>query len=722
MTFLMFVLIISKFLRGVPSAEFEITAFKVLSPIRVDGILDEQEWELAQGISDFTQREPKEGDPATERTEVAVLYDEEFLYIGAFCYDSQPQRIVATEMRRDAELRHNDYFEVFLDTFHDHRNAFYFATNPLGARRDALIREDGSNINWNWDGIWVVKSKKTREGWSVEMAIPFSTLSFKNEEDSSWGINFARHIARKREESFWSPIYRDLGFFGKYKISYLGHLKGIKSIKQRKRIQLMPFVIGGGVQEEARSLKGSGDIGLDLRYRLTSHLSADLTLNTDFAQVEADEEKFNLTRFSLFFPEKRGFFLENADIFRFGERHREHEPPSTLFFFSRRIGLSEDGRVIPILGGARVTGKWGAYDIGLMDIVTERTSYLEEEELVEIERINFSIFRLRRDFLEKSSLGLMFLSKDSLDSSNFNRGAGMDFNLSLGQSTRITGFVARTSSPELRRRDWATNLDFSWDTDFWTVEGSYTDIGENFNSEMGFVPRVDIRKIRANFGIGPRPKFFKLRQIYLFSRIDYIENHEGQVQSRNKMLAMFNIFQDGSHIFLSLREDYEFLEEEFELKEDVLIPQGEYSFTHLGAFYESDESKNVSVRAGGDFGEFYNGSLWRIESGASLKLSPHLNLELNYERNKFDLPLSGGNFVTNIASTRIVYSFSPDFFVKAYLQWNSEENVFRSNFLLRWIYKPGASLYLIYNETRERGGVTPLKERMLMLKVSFLFN
>nr|MQY60220.1 hypothetical protein [bacterium] len=345
-------ILFSPFLFGQDSEALQITALKISQPITVDGYLKETLWKRAHFVNNFIQKEPNEGAPATEPTEIRVLFDDLYLYIGVVCFDSQPEKIVANEMRRDGELQNDDYFEVFIDASHDHRNAFYFAVNPLGARRDALIRDEGSNINWNWDGIWIAKAKRTERGWTAEIAIPFYTLRFKKSKNQTWGINFGRHIARKREEIYWSPILRDYGWFGKYKVSYCGHLQGLENLNKGNRIQLMPYLIGGGIQEEEEdSLSRSGDLGLDLKYRLTSNLTADMTVNTDFAQVEADQEQFNMTRFSLFFPEKRGFFLEGADIFRVGERYRAYEPPSTLLFFSRTIGLSEDGREIPVIGG-----------------------------------------------------------------------------------------------------------------------------------------------------------------------------------------------------------------------------------------------------------------------------------------------------------------------------------------------------------------------------------
>jgi len=335
----------------------EARAIRTTKSIKIDGQLDDPAWQDSEVITGLTQKEPEEGESATELTEIRILYDDKFIYFGFTCFDSEPDKIVAKEMRRDAELRHDDYIEVFLDTYHDHRNAVYFVTNPTGAKRDGLIREEGTNVNWDWDGWWYTKSHRSQKGWTAEMAIPFYTLRYSQAGVQTWGINFSRQIARKKEELYWAPIIRDYGYFGKFRVSFYGNLTGLEDLKQGKRLHVMPYVIGGGKQEEESSMGFSADAGLDLKYRLTSNLTADVSVNTDFAQVESDLEQFNLTRFPLFFPEKRTFFLEGSEIFRIAEKARPFEPQGMFLFYSRTIGLSEDGEMIPVMGGLRVTGK-----------------------------------------------------------------------------------------------------------------------------------------------------------------------------------------------------------------------------------------------------------------------------------------------------------------------------------------------------------------------------
>lgn len=710
--------------RGVDTERYRVSALRVSVPISLDGLLDETVWRDAAPADGFVQREPREGAPATEPTEVRVLYDDKNLYFGITCRDDEPGLIVANEMRRDAELRNEDFAEIIIDTYNDHRNAFYFVVNALGARRDALIRDEGGSVNRDWDGIWSAKTARGPEGWTAEIAIPFRTLRFTKDARQTWGINFGRSVARKREESYWTPILRDYGFYGRMKISFYGHLVGLEGVHQGEMFQVMPYVIGGANKPEAAEpFKGQASAGLDMKVRLTSNVTADLTVNTDFAQVESDQEQFNLTPYSLFFPEKREFFLEGADVFRVGERSSEFNLGSTLLFYSRTIGLSSDGMEIPVLGGTKVMGKAGKYDLGFLDIMTGSTSYLDDYDTrVDIGRTNYSVFRLKRDLFEKSSIGVIAMSKDPFSGGASNRTAGLDFNLSLGQSFKTDGFLARTFTPGLEGSDWGGNFNASYGDDFWDLGLAYTDIGENFNAEMGFVPRTDIQKIKVNAGVGPRPRFLGLRQSFLMNEVTYIQDHSGRVLGRDLFSGVFNTFQNGSQLFLGFSGSYEYIEEDFEISDGVIIPAGGYSYNNFMLMANTDRSRRVALGGHLQLGEFYNGHLASIEGQGYLRLTRNFTAELRLNHNQFDLPVSDGRFASNIASGRFVYAFSPDLFAKAYVQWNDSEELVLGNFLIRWIYKPGANVYFIYNETRTLGRGGYLENRTLMIKASFLFN
>jgi hypothetical protein len=357
-----------------------------------------------------------------------------------------------------------------------------------------------------------------------------------------------------------------------------------------------------------------------------------------------------------------------------------------------------------------------------MNIVTDRLYSGNNPGELEVGRANQAIVRIRRDFLKKSNFGVMYLDKYDFDSSHSNRVAAFDFNLAFGQSFQSSGFIAKSATPGHTGQDSSVYADCFYNDQFWYLDVSYTDIGSNFKSEMGFIPRTDIRKFKGNLGLGPRPRFFNIRQIFLFNQITYIENHAGRLDSRVNLTGAFTLFQNGSQLFLGLTQNYEFLDEDFEIKEDVFIPPGGYDFNLGVAFFQSDKSKRLALRAETNAGQFYHGRLLRMNFTGYLKLNRHMNLEFLYDRNHFDLPVEGGKFYTNIAAGRFIYSFSPDLFAKAYLQWNSTEDLFRADFLVRWIYKPGANIFLIYNETRKIGNGSQVQDRALMLKITFLFN
>ena len=376
-----------------------------------------------------------------------------------------------------------------------------------------------------------------------------------------------------------------------------------------------------------------------------------------------------------------------------------------------------------MLGGARVTGKAGRYDIGVLDILSGRTSYVNDDgESVDIGRANASVFRIKRDIFEKSSVGIIGLSRDPLGAGAPNRAAGLDFNLAFGPGFKTDGFLARTFTPGLKGDDWAGAVNSSYADDFWDFGLSYTDIGENFNSELGFVPRTDIRKVRLNTGIGPRPRFLGLRQSFIMNNLTYIEDHAGRLLGRDVFSGVWNTFQDGSHLFLGLARSFERLEEDFEIRDGVVIPIGGYAFNSFSATYNSDRSRDVALGADVRFGEFYNGRLASVGAESFLKISRNFNMELQVSRNRFDLPVPGGRFATTIAGGRFIYSFTPNLYAKAFLQWNDSEDLFKSNILVRWIYRPGANIYFIYNETRNLVGGVPVEDRTIMLKASFLFD
>ena len=685
---------------------------------RIDGRLDEPAWAGAAVATDFVQLEPRGGEPATERTEVRLFYNERRLLIGVRLYDREPSRIIGSEYLRDADLAANDTFEVMLDTFHDRRNAFYFATNPAGAQRDALVRNEGDALNWEWDGVWQVACSRDAEGWIAELAIPFSTLRFTPGSAEAWGVNFGRLVARTREHSFWAPLDRNWGFNARWRVSAYGRLDGLDRARRGARLALKPFALGEARQDfedgDGR-LVGDPSLGLDAKLAITPTLVADLSLNTDFAQVESDQQQVNLTRFPLFYPEKREFFLENAGLFQLGERTRLFEPPSTLLFFSRSIGLTEDGDPVPLLGGARVTGKLGRWDLGAFDIVSRETVIGDTR----LAAANFAAVRVKRDVLARSSVGALFLSKAPGEEAPSNRVVAADANIAVTGNVSILGLLARSFTPGLTQASHAGVIDVNWETDRGGAFGEYADIGEDFNSEMGFLQRTGIRKYRGAVFLARRPKRLGLRQVFLGEDHTYITDRNGRLQSRVNGLGPGFIFDNGSMLIANWTYDAEGLTEPFEIKDGVEVPVGTYRFNQAVVLYEGDRSRPLAARGMVVAGGFYGGTVRSTTIGGRIRPAARLILELEYSRNAVDLPIPDGRFTTNLAVARLILAFSPRAYLRGLIQADDDDREARANVMFRYTYRPGADLFVVYNEERGiRGATPPVKKRQLLVKIT----
>ncbi|UCE07506.1 MAG: carbohydrate binding family 9 domain-containing protein [bacterium] len=706
--------------------ELSITIIKIDESIHIDGHLAEMVWQKATAIDRFIQREPEERAPVSERTEVRIFYNEDNLYIGFKCWDSEADRIIANEMRRDMVLLNNDCVEIYLDTYHDHRTAFLFSTNPLGAQRDGIITAEVSDEeqNWDWNGVWDNASQIDSSCWTAEIAIPFKTLRFHGGEEIIWGINFARYIPRKREEAFWTPILRDYGWFGKYRVSAYGHLTGFHELGHPQKLEFKPFVLSGVQREFEQGLpyKREFNLGLDAKYHLTPNLTADITWNTDFAQVEADQEQVNLTRFELFFPEKRDFFLEGAGIFRFGERSFSPVFPASVLFFSRRIGLSEDNEIVPLFGGVKITGKASRYNIGMLNMVADRTNYInDDDEQVTIPRTNFSVLRIKKDILSNSSIGFIGLSKESIDDKSYNRNVGIDGNIFLTKNAQFSGFLAKTFSPGIEKHDGAAYVDFLYMDDFWTVFLAQNTIQDDFNAEMGFVPRTGIRKTQFNFGISPRPKVLNIRQVSLFNDFNYYTNQHGRLETRTNFFGIFSLFQNGANLIAIFSQNYERLTEDFEIHDGVIIQPAIYRYNNAFLWYESDRSKAISAKMIMNFGNFYDGNIYSTEFEANFKLDSRLSMNFLFNHN--DVKLNAGKFKTNIIGTRILYTFSPQLFAKAFIQWNDDSETILGNFLVHFIHTPGSDLFFVFNEELDTSGnKLSTNNRVLLMKFNYLLN
>ena len=426
-------------------ANKEIKPLLTREAIEIDGHLNEEAWSQTQMIDDFTQQSPDEGQPITERTEVRMLYDTEKLYIGFECYDSQPDKIVANEMRRDGQLWQNDNVYIMLDTYGDKRQCFFFRTNALGALSDTAVTDGGENLNGSWDCIWAAAGRQHEKGWTVEIAIPFNQLRFKKNDSMVWGVNFGRNIQRTNETSQWIQVPRSQSWPGTYHPIYQGKLTGLQGIVSPSYFDVKPYLLGGlarNLEDEDWQRTTERDLGLDMKYGVTSNLTLDLTLNTDFAQVEADQEEVNLTRFSLYFPERRDFFLEGSGLFAFGAGIGGFGPPPLSIFYSRSIGI-DDEKEVRLLGGGKLTGKVGAYSVGALNMTTAASG--------EIPMTNFSVLRMQRDILSDSTVGFILTNRQSDFGSDYHRNGGIDLFLRPHDQWRMRAMTVGSWSPDPRR-------------------------------------------------------------------------------------------------------------------------------------------------------------------------------------------------------------------------------------------------------------------------------
>ena len=690
-----------------------ITAQRVHSSIRFDGDLEEADWQTAQPAADFRQREPRNGEDATEKTEIRILYDRDNLYIGVLCFDSQPDKIIANSLVRDSDLDGDDQVTIVIDTYLDHRTGFVFATNPRGARLDAFQYAPERDPNVNWNGVWDVRAKTTPQGWQAEILIPFKTLRFHNRREQVWGINFQRIIQRKNEEDLWSGYAYNEG------ITYLssaGELHGLIDLRRGHQLEFFPYAKFGLQQQDGDepSRDTLSKLGFNVKYGITPTLTADFTVNTDFAQVEADRARINLTRFSLYYPEKREFFLEGADIFRFGSFH------SGLVFYSRRIGLSEDGREIPILAGARLTGRAGKYSIGVLDVHTADTE--------DARGANFFTARLQRDFWRQSKAGVIATQKVVPGTGYINRAFGADINLYftnfLGdKNLAIDGYVAGSQTPGLDDDNLAWRIFIDYPNDLFDNYFYVSEVQENYNPEVGFVRRRNIRQTGGAFRYTPRPNIPGIRKL-VFKPVElaYITDLEGRVESIDYELRPLGFMtQSGEFFEFNLQRTFERLNEDFNIFDEYVIPAGDYWFDHAEIQFETNPRRMFSGEFFLNWGDFYNGKRTVFDMESLMKVSAHLSASLNFRFNDISLPT--GSFQTQEWGSRIGYAFNTRWDMRAFIQWNNEDREWNMNFRLHWIPALGSHFYLVYNHlwgTANR--LMQSQHQVFIVKADYLFR
>ena len=714
-----------------------VQAYRTDTPLLVDGVLDEAAWTEAPAGNGFMQKEPYEGEPASERTEIRVVYTATTLYVGVFCADSDPSGILASERRRDGDLSGDDTVAIVLDTFHDHRNAFAFATNPLGTQWDALETDEGRARNTSWDERWQVATSRHEGGWTAEFAIPFKSVRVPESDNGmTWGIDVERKIRRKNELAYLNNYRRG---FQMAAMSHAGHLSGLNAIETGLRLRVKPYLTAGfdhttdransdlchSADLQDAALTGSArcdasDIGIEvLKYRITPSLTADMTWKTDFAQADVDDLRVNLDRFPLLYPEKREFFQEGAGIFDFGNAGAS--TTSMRLFHSRQIGFSPRRRPVPIVGGGRITGKVPGFTLGLMNVQTEP---LPQEN---IPASNYAVARVKRDVFARSTVGGFFLNRESGGSDDFNRVYGMDAAFTFHRYLTADGFFAASQVPGVDTK-WVYNLSTAWDSDSFLLGVDWLSIDPDFRDDLGFIRRSDIHRLGPRIAWRPRPNIPWVRQTEIIFSWDYTMDSENRILRRTDKYALNIFFHDGGQLRL-IPFDYErdHVDRDFEISDGVLVPQGNYHWNVYVLRYTFSPKRQFSGTL--DFSHrygFYGGNMYKFQLTPVIKVSRQFSIETNYEIDIASLPVQpgyDGSFTQHIVDVSVNYSLNNQWLTSSTIQYDNIGEFFGYHFRLNYIFRPGDDFFLVYNEGRQIGGPADGQtDRTLKAKLTYSFD
>ena len=672
---------------GQPAAgDARATATRTLETIRIDGRLDEPAWRNTTSIGRFVQREPLEGGEPSEETDVRLLYSDSALYVGVLCRDRSPREIVSTQLTRDANLTVDDRVMIVLDPFFDHRNGFFFEVNPAGARSDGQVSNNAERLSLEWDGIWNAVARITDEGWIAEIEIPFKTLRFKPGQ-TTWGLNVERQIKRRQEIDRWTAARQNI-WIGN--LAEAGRLEGLEGVQQGRGLDLRPYA---SVAADHGDREAAG--GVDVFKNLTPNLSAAVTVNTDFAETEADLRQVNLTRFPLFFPEKRAFFLEGAGVFDVaGLVNTTDIRP----FFSRRVGLLED-LAVPIRVGAKLTGRQADYNIGVLDV---ETGSLRDAALSggSVSRQNLLAARVSRNLFQQSWIGGI-ITHGNPTSAGDNTLVGGDARFATStfrgnKNLSLDLYLLATDDSATRSRAGAGGFKLDYPNDRWDVALNFKQIGEHFRPALGFVPRAGIRKTDVSMAFQPRPDRWGIRQFFFELNPVAVTNLQNRLETWSVFTAPFNVrTESGEHLEWNYIPQFERLDQPFEVSTGVVIPPGSYRWTRYRAEVNTATKRPWVVDAAWWWGGFYGGTLRQLELGVTLKPNTHVALSAGAERN--DIVLPQGQFHTEIFTLRADYNFTPNVSWANLTQYDSESRIAGWQSRFRWILRPGNDLFLVVN-------------------------
>ncbi len=677
----------------------------------LDGNLDETAWQTATPLTDFTQQEPVEGAEPSEATEIRILIDGAALYIGAMFFDD-PDGILAYQRRRDGDLDTDDRFMWILDTFLDGRTGYYFEINPAGLMGDGLLGVGGA-VNKAWDGVWEARVRRVDTGWSAEIRIPWSTLNFDPEADT-WGINFQRTIRRKQEEILWMGHRRTEGL---RRAIHAGRLTDLTNMSQGIGLEVKPYVVAGWTRQTTRADATSypRDVGLDVNYSITPSLRAAASVNTDFAEVEVDQRRVNLTRFPLRFPEQRDFFLEGSGVFSFAPRNGV-EP-----FFSRRIGL-RNGHPVPIQFGTRLGGQAGRYELGFLQVGTDDHGGIGGEQV--------TVGRVKRQLFDESTIGAIYTRRAGGAELEGNRptddhtaGIDVDFRTSrfLGnKNLQMDAFFVWNSKPDPAARRTLSDLSargfrIDFPNDIWRMHLSFREFGSFYDPAVGFVARNGFRRVEPNVTWSPRPDISWVRQLGFGVQYRYLESIDtGHPEERQWRFDLFSVdFENSATFDVRVTRQFEGLDRTFEISEGIVITPGEYGTWEWAVFGGTPNQKRLNLEALISGGGFWNGERFGYGIGLGYRPAAGVELGLEYERNEVTLPQ--GAFETNLVRLNTSWDISPWSSFSGNIQYDDVSEIIGTFFKTRWIIAPGNDLYVVYTQNWQRLGTDPLSPRFRTL-------
>lgn len=688
----------------------------------IDGILADAAWSTLAHAGSFIQRTPRDGALATQDTRFVVTQDDHAIYVAVWLHDSDVRGIVEGEAIRDYDLEQSDAVRLIFDTYKDGQNGFVFGTNPAGIEYDGQLSNEGqgggslgrrmqrgagSGFNLNWDGHWNVATSQDDAGWYAEFRIPFSTLRYGSDAVQDWGFNISRKVRRNNEESSWSPIPRE---FNLYRLSAAGTLADMRP-PARRSATLTPYALGAARRDYAAGQDDFNyptEFGGEAKLQITQGLTLDFTLNTDFAQVEVDEAQVNLTRFPLLFPEKRPFFLENAGYFTVGTQETE-------LFFSRRIGIAE-GYMVPIDGGGRVSGKLAGFNVGALYLLTAGADTLQSAN-------GYGVARLAREFLNRSRVGAIFVSRDARDlRGDYNRTYGLDAQLGLGEPITISSFAARTETPGLGGRDHAFHAAGSYQTRDWRATVTYREIGEDFNAEVGFVPRVGYRHYDASLLRYLRPDdWLGVREIRPHAHWTlYKDIVTGFTETQRVHLDSHFEWNNGAFFSPAVNWVQEGLEEPFEVAPGIVVPPGTYGGWEAAWRFNTNESATLSFDGGVDIGAFLSGSRRGVNGTLTFRRGSFLSTSLRVDYN--DVTLSEGDFTTRLLGLRLGLFFTPAISLQSLVQYSDQIDTWSANVRFAWLNRAGTGLFVVYNETQGFDSLSGPLRRELIVKLNYMFT